>query len=619
MDELNGNSLDYESDVLESENSESENEENIIHSESEDSEIGSVKDDETYIRFVQSVFCDDEFTRNNSLLGDEEDDEEFIPTDDKNDEEEDDEEDDDSGFLRVAKREIQDLIDGCWQTIVGEENTGSRLGLVDSQSIGASEGGSTLESKVDDNTASTMPKTRSPLRIHQKSMIRPNSPLSKSATSASIIPSHYGHSLISSVVSQMFSDDNPKEISIDGMPIDAIRKLAARQMSMTVQLLLQLLLIVDENSITFNKCYNHLVELSNYREKAIKKYNLLEINVQNVRSYQQAMKSKISNMSVVDVLNYAKTHDGDEDSNFSDLSCDEENSKHRRLTRAEISRLTYKRTTSVIDLPVLENMPKLFELIDAARKSIKQQKLADDDNETSLHPNSTKIQIFQLMNSHIRSILSKTRMKYWNCLVPKHDYPLGEQMWLNFDSSSLIGRSKFTPAEDDLLLRGLITLPIIQSNNTINSRENKKDSNHIKEIEYQWNKLKEQYLPSKEEQSIQFRYSQMTSSSSSNIDFQESSRFKIFFKLSELYNDKYFNRSNYVASSSSEIASLKSKISTTSTLASRMQSKWTDYEYINLLRGFQVYGDKWHLISIFFLPHRHRKEIKKRYFYIFHP
>ena len=59
-----------------------------------------------------------------------------------------------------------------------------------------------------------------------------------------------------------------------------------------------------------------------------------------------------------------------------------------------------------------------------------------------------------------------------------------------------VGRSVFTPAEDDLLLRGIITIG-----------------------EHDWRGIKNQFLPSKEEESLQFRLRQMTALSApeSNI------------------------------------------------------------------------------------------------------
>ena len=40
---------------------------------------------------------------------------------------------------------------------------------------------------------------------------------------------------------------------------------------------------------------------------------------------------------------------------------------------------------------------------------------------------------------------------------------------------------------------------------------------------------------------------------------------------------------------------------------------WTKEEDLLLLRGFGVHGEKWSLISMFFLPQRNRKEIRARF------
>lgn len=42
------------------------------------------------------------------------------------------------------------------------------------------------------------------------------------------------------------------------------------------------------------------------------------------------------------------------------------------------------------------------------------------------------------------------------------------------------------------------------------------------------------------------------------------------------------------------------------------RQEWSHEEDLDLLRGYQIYGDKWPLISIFFFPHRCRKELKAR-------
>ena len=42
------------------------------------------------------------------------------------------------------------------------------------------------------------------------------------------------------------------------------------------------------------------------------------------------------------------------------------------------------------------------------------------------------------------------------------------------------------------------------------------------------------------------------------------------------------------------------------------ERSWTKEEDLLLLRGFGVHGEKWSLISMFFLPQRNRKEIRTR-------
>ena len=38
--------------------------------------------------------------------------------------------------------------------------------------------------------------------------------------------------------------------------------------------------------------------------------------------------------------------------------------------------------------------------------------------------------------------------------------------------------------------------------------------------------------------------------------------------------------------------------------------KWSHEEELDLLRGFRVFGERWPLIKIFFLPHRKPQQIK---------
>ena len=44
----------------------------------------------------------------------------------------------------------------------------------------------------------------------------------------------------------------------------------------------------------------------------------------------------------------------------------------------------------------------------------------------------------------------------------------------------------------------------------------------------------------------------------------------------------------------------------------RDEMKWIHEEELDLLRGFYLFGDRWALIKIFFLPHKTSHQIKYR-------
>ena len=71
--------------------------------------------------------------------------------------------------------------------------------------------------------------------------------------------------LISAVVSKMFAGENEDSLVVDDMPIHNIRKLVARQMSMSLQLMIQMLLLSENMSESDRQCSSHLMELSNLR------------------------------------------------------------------------------------------------------------------------------------------------------------------------------------------------------------------------------------------------------------------------------------------------------------------------------------------------------------------
>jgi hypothetical protein len=112
---------------------------------------------------------------------------------------------------------------------------------------------------------------------------------------------------------------------------------------------------------------------------------------------------------------------------------------------------------------------------------------------TSLTPLMEKI------SSGAGSGTGHTRMRLWSCLLPTPTFPLSQDLFMRTDPSSLTGRSLFTPAEDDLLLRGILD-------------KGEGDS--------AWTMIKNNFLPSKEEQLLQFRFRQMTADSAGPSNFK---------------------------------------------------------------------------------------------------
>lgn len=105
----------------------------------------------------------------------------------------------------------------------------------------------------------------------------------------------------------------------------------------------------------------------------------------------------------------------------------------------------------------------------------------------------------------------------------------------------------------------------------------------------QWESIRLEYLPTKETQLLEYRYTQMTSllnctSISSSL---EDNNFKRYHKLELDYK-------------------------------SRDEGKWTHDEELDLLRGFYLFGDRWPLIKLFFLPHKTPHQIKYRYIHSLH-
>ena len=583
----------------ESEPERHENSSDNSDSSSESDDEKAQQDEETYVRFVRSVFCDEYSGCSNT---DEDDEEEYIP-DNKEDEDCDDD-DDDRDLIRVQNRELRELVDGCWQTIVGEAPSLSNIHTKEevkaekmcspvrssisefkvapqspgspvaaSVAVGAQSTG-LFDQYEEDLDFSLLSPTPLLSKIHASSIpVEASQQQYHPAAEPTQRPKQTaGPSAISSMVTKLFAKEGSSEVCIEGMPVHACRKLVARQLSMATQLLVQILLQSDQNSECFTKGYTSLMELSNLREAAMKKASLIQMNYKNAtvirnKHYQKQKDNQATALSAgsasnggndssdseneygvrtfhnqnskVSAMNnshslYGITHttaigsgaattametvtaEAEEASALLDAFCHPrptstststclltnntpEGSSSRRLTRSAM--LKDGAVHSVFNAPVLAKISVLFDMIDSSRRSIQEKlstitvggnrgSVSSSGNRYSQHilsPTEVRVHTLDAVREQVYQIMPRLNMRAWRCLLPSAVYPLPLQLVRRLDPSSLTGRCLFTPTEDDLLLRGIMNIP-----------------------EGDWEQIHTFYVPSKEAQLLQFRYSQMT-------------------------------------------------------------------------------------------------------------
>ena len=549
------------------------------------------EDEETYVKFVRSVFCDDYSGCSNT----DEDDEEDYEPDNKDDDCDDD--DDDRDLIRVQNRELRELVDGCWQTIVGEApniaSIPTKEEYEDEEPVCTAGKATSAAPGLSEHPSTPPPKGSSNVFDHTEddldfSLLSPVPALSKYYPPAAGSTAQLGSeptktkpatSAISTMVTKLFSEHETSEAHIEGMPVHACRKLVARQMSMATQLLVQILLQADDRSESFTKGFSSLMELSNLREAALKKASLIQMNFHNattIRNHtldlrqQKLRESNNSAGSANDEVAESSDSDNEcgmrpylskglaagnnerdmrgstalmalgsasEESLLDAYSCGNgadleervgsttagdsgKGRSVRRLTRSATIRDNAVR--SMFNVPILAKVSTLFDMIDLSRRNIKNRvnalggsgigsaSSANMTNSAVNMPTSVKnllsspngggsggsgdqsiqdrVHTLYAIKEQTYTIMPQLNMRAWRCLLPNALYPLPASLIRTMDPSTLTGRCLFTPTEDDLLLRGIMST-----------------------TESSWDQIKSFYVPSKEAQLLQFRYTQMTS------------------------------------------------------------------------------------------------------------
>jgi hypothetical protein len=459
--------------------------------------------------------------------------------DDGDDNDEFDEDDDDCSdddLVKVAKWELQELIDDCWQTITGEE---PHLPNAQKSQESASE-----KSHINMNACDNINDSN----LSSINRIDADRPSITGAANYSNRNSR--HVLVSKIINQIFSGEiDPSEACIDGMPLNAIRRLVSRQMSMAFQLLLQMLLLSDESSNVFTKCYSCLMELMKQRGPSTKKALLLQTNVECAKlAYKHSMSRFANKLGKKAPSNIIKADDEPVSRRITRRLSTRDNSESLSSSQSFIGK---KQCLSVFDMPCLNHTPTLFELIDKARKESYQtiRRYASFPSSVSME-NTTQSRyslMLSILRQQVSSINTVIEMKSWLCLIPTSSYPLDETSLdtvhaivdsssstnivtdimnhlksetnsvLRYNTPSIIQSMEnsqtdeiafFTPAEDDLLLRGYITYGCKEP---WKGNENKQNSTGSSIRDLRWNKIHDQCLPNKTEESLKKRYEELTS------------------------------------------------------------------------------------------------------------
>jgi hypothetical protein len=200
----------------------------------------------------------------------------------------DDDEETDDEYFKVTRKEVYDLVDSSLQVLA--KNTTNMAGIGMSSTVISNNFSSHKENNT--NTVESKPQQSSEKyssQDHQNFISKSDSFREKSSSdslsednAASNNNTHINEDhnfehfeqleqiqkrnrLISAVVRMKFAGENEDNLVVDDLPIHNIRKIVARQMSMSLQLMIQMLLLSENLSDSDRQCSSHLMELSNLR------------------------------------------------------------------------------------------------------------------------------------------------------------------------------------------------------------------------------------------------------------------------------------------------------------------------------------------------------------------
>lgn len=212
---------DVDSDVLSSDDA--------AEDDSDEEDLDFFGRDDLYNSFIQSVFAsaDDGNDRHSLCSGTDEDDEEYRPQSARGSVGERDLEDDedDVDIKTITNRELKQLVDYSWRMVTSNAAEFDR---------------------TDEKSSSFVNGATATLSEDSRSLKDRN--------------------LMSALLEKLLAGEEASGICVDGIQVDSLRRLVARQMSMVLQVLVEMLVLCENRSSCDNECFKYLMELGNYRE-----------------------------------------------------------------------------------------------------------------------------------------------------------------------------------------------------------------------------------------------------------------------------------------------------------------------------------------------------------------
>lgn len=265
-----------------------------------------------------------------------EDDEDGEEDDDEYDGDDEDEDDDDGseGLAKVAKNEVQELVNGCWKTLLGEVPDETQIPPVMPRPKPAHQNSSSSMYNLNNNGMMNYPApaeegvdsdqlsvTTCDSNEYNAAYKKPShgsgqhrqKHLDQFQSHSTFAANNDDHSysadlnikdpqgtskfankhskeahFISKIVTQMFSSETkPSDVCVDGYPLNAYRRIIARQLSLASQLLVQMFLLSgSKDSAAFIKCREFYDTLCQHKATSLKRAALIQMNLENLQTFK---------------------------------------------------------------------------------------------------------------------------------------------------------------------------------------------------------------------------------------------------------------------------------------------------------------------------------------------